>query len=379
MRKSAVGQTEADMKNIKNLKVLLVDDDDSIRNSMHYFFKKKTKVFKTVETAELGLESLRNGEAWDIIISDYKLSGMNGIDFLGLVRKKAPDTMTALITAYGSIDIAVKAIKAGIHDFIQKPFTTKEIKDSLHFLMAKQGKSSEKQSLDQPKKDKATHHNNTEFGVSMISNQINNRLYALSASAELGLKKSGTNTAGALYFQDIIQHLEMIQNANARLASLEKIPSVKTRQKIKPAEALDQAVSTYKYKCRKAGIKIIKNYTGRDHSWVETDKGRLIPIIDNVLINAIQCLKTQNDDFSKEIRVGIRDQGDGLEISIADNGKGMDPETLEKATQRGFSTKPGSPGMGLFIAQKLCGEIGITLKIQSKWGTGTQTSLWIPN
>lgn len=125
------------MDRLSEMKLLLVDDDDTIRASMKYFFKNKTFSFLAVETAELGLESLEDGGRWDIIISDYQLPVMNGIDFLEIVRREHPHIMTTLITAYGSEDLAVKAIKVGIHDFIQKPFTTQTIVELIHHLIQK--------------------------------------------------------------------------------------------------------------------------------------------------------------------------------------------------------------------------------------------------
>jgi DNA-binding NtrC family response regulator len=116
---------------LRAMKVLLVDDDQSIRVAMEYYFKKKTRTFFTVEDAEIALKFL-NKEVWDIIICDYKLPGMNGIDFFKMVDL---NVIKILITAYASNEVASKARRAGIHDFIQKPFSTKVIKDSLGRLI----------------------------------------------------------------------------------------------------------------------------------------------------------------------------------------------------------------------------------------------------
>jgi YesN/AraC family two-component response regulator len=121
---------------LKNMKVLLVDDDETIRISMAYFFKNKTAFFKAVESAELGLEAIQNDGPVDIIIADYRLPGMNGISFLDTARKICPDVLTVMITAYNSPELASKAVTHGINKLVQKPFTASTIINTLHSICA---------------------------------------------------------------------------------------------------------------------------------------------------------------------------------------------------------------------------------------------------
>ena len=81
------------MTTLKDMQILLVDDDESIRSSTTYYFRKKTHAFLTVETAEEALK-LIDSLKWDIIISDYQLPGMNGIAFLDIIGRKYPEIMT---------------------------------------------------------------------------------------------------------------------------------------------------------------------------------------------------------------------------------------------------------------------------------------------
>ena len=74
---------------LKSLKTLLIDDDPFIRDSMEMAFSQKGYPLRVVNTAEDGLRALEQ-EAFDIIISDYKLPGMNGLDFFRQVISKNP-------------------------------------------------------------------------------------------------------------------------------------------------------------------------------------------------------------------------------------------------------------------------------------------------
>lgn len=119
---------------LKNTKILLIDDDQYIRNSLAYYFKKKTLAFVTLESAEEALELLKL-EPFDIIICDYKLPRMNGLDFFFRLYELQPEALRIFITAYASDAVAIRAGGIGIDDFIEKPFTTKDIEESLQRLL----------------------------------------------------------------------------------------------------------------------------------------------------------------------------------------------------------------------------------------------------
>ena len=119
---------------LKEMKILLIDDDEWIRDSLRLFFESEGCHITALETAEEGMEELKN-QTYDIIIVDYKLPGMDGLEFLKLVKASHPHAMTILTTAYGRKDIFLAARKIGIKDFIDKPFTTQTIEESLARLM----------------------------------------------------------------------------------------------------------------------------------------------------------------------------------------------------------------------------------------------------
>jgi len=114
---------------LENLKTLLIDDDEIIRDSLVLAFRNKGCYLLAVETAEEGLEALRK-ERFDIIIADYILPGMDGIEFLKLATRSHPNTVNIIITAYAD-DIASEAFSIGVHDFMQKPFSLEKLVESL--------------------------------------------------------------------------------------------------------------------------------------------------------------------------------------------------------------------------------------------------------
>jgi len=116
------------------MKILLVDDDELIRGSLEMVFRNKGFYMVAVESGEAGLSSLEQ-ERFDVLISDYRLPGINGIEFLKTAGKTNPDTINIMITAYGDDTILTEAKEAGVHDFIPKPFSPRDLIGSITRLM----------------------------------------------------------------------------------------------------------------------------------------------------------------------------------------------------------------------------------------------------
>lgn len=119
---------------LKEMKILLIDDDEWIRDSMSLYFESEGCHIKVVENAEEGMEEIEKQD-YDIIIVDYQLPGMDGLEFLMRIQASHPNIKQILITAYGNKDIFLAARKIGIQDFIDKPFTAKTIRESLLHLI----------------------------------------------------------------------------------------------------------------------------------------------------------------------------------------------------------------------------------------------------
>ena len=115
---------------LREMKMLLIDDDEYIRDSLSLFFEGEGCNLLALETAEEGIEAMKN-QPYDIIIADYRLPGMDGLEFFKRIQGTNTNCIKILITAYGNQEAVSKAIRLGIHDYIEKPFTTRTIEESL--------------------------------------------------------------------------------------------------------------------------------------------------------------------------------------------------------------------------------------------------------
>ena len=123
-------------KKLRGKKIMLIDDDEWIRDSLSLFFESEGCELLALETAEEGVQVCLK-QPYDIIIADYKLPGMNGLEFFE--RIKAPNTpvVKILITAFGSEEVISKARTIGIVDIMEKPLTTTTIIETLSKLIAR--------------------------------------------------------------------------------------------------------------------------------------------------------------------------------------------------------------------------------------------------
>lgn len=114
--------------------ILVVEDDDSLRCVTHELLRKcgyETAVAADVPEALAVLEK----QPIDFVLTDLNLPGMSGLDLLNRVRIDYPDTSVVIITAYGTIETAVAAIKAGAYDYITKPVHPDELRALVNRVM----------------------------------------------------------------------------------------------------------------------------------------------------------------------------------------------------------------------------------------------------
>lgn len=107
-------------------KVLIVDDEKLIRISLESQLKKEGYTVNSVDNALDGIKMIKS-EEYDVVVTDLRLSGMSGMDFLKEIKKHNQEIIVFIMTAYGTLESAVSAIKEGAYDYIAKPFSADEL------------------------------------------------------------------------------------------------------------------------------------------------------------------------------------------------------------------------------------------------------------
>ena len=121
-------------------RILVVDDEEDIRESLKALFETCLEEVEVV-TAASGQEGLDvlDRETVDLIITDYKMPGMNGIEFLARAVKKGPTLPRILVTAFPDLEIAIRAINdANVENFFTKPFEAEKVLEVVRSLLQEQ-------------------------------------------------------------------------------------------------------------------------------------------------------------------------------------------------------------------------------------------------
>lgn len=100
--------------------ILVVDDEVNIRGALVTLLEKKGHRVRGAGTGEEALEELEAAPA-DLVMTDLKMPGIGGMEFLRRLKAKWPETEVVVMTAYGSIDTAVEAMRYGAYDYLTKP------------------------------------------------------------------------------------------------------------------------------------------------------------------------------------------------------------------------------------------------------------------
>ncbi len=105
----------------KKISILIVDDEESVRDSLYSWFTEDGYRVEVAEHAKKALSLLETGY-FDIILTDLKMPGMDGLELLQRIKSLNKDSIIIVMTAFASVDTAVKALKEGAFDYVTKPF-----------------------------------------------------------------------------------------------------------------------------------------------------------------------------------------------------------------------------------------------------------------
>lgn len=134
--------------------ILIVDDEQSMREFLSIMLKKQDLPYLTAANGEEALERLDAGERFSLVLTDLKMPGAGGLDVLKRVKALDPACQVVVMTAFATAETAISAIKAGAYDYITKPFKVDEIRVVVGRALEKFGLLREniylKQTLDQP-------------------------------------------------------------------------------------------------------------------------------------------------------------------------------------------------------------------------------------
>jgi CheY-like chemotaxis protein len=118
-------------------RVLIVDDEPNIRRMMRLTLEADGYEVEDAADGTQGLALFGDGSRFDAVVLDQKMPGMDGIETLRQMLQRSPGATIVMVTAFGSIELAVDAMKAGARDFLKKPLTPALLRDAVHAAVSK--------------------------------------------------------------------------------------------------------------------------------------------------------------------------------------------------------------------------------------------------
>ena len=131
---------------MKDYNILVIDDKATQRDVLNGYLKKKGYKIFSSSSGQEGIDIVKNNPI-DIILSDFKMPDLNGIEVLEQIKKINPEISFVIVTAYGTVENAVKAMRLGAFDYISKPVDLDELDLMIDRIIEHKNLKSENQLL----------------------------------------------------------------------------------------------------------------------------------------------------------------------------------------------------------------------------------------
>jgi len=390
-------------------KILCVDDEAAILRVMKRGLEDDFSVF-TATSGKEGLQILQTNPDIAVIITDLKMEGMNGIEFLAASRSVAPDAMRMMVTAYSNMDVMMDAINKGyIYQFLPKPFEMEALVVSVtraaeHYLHKRAyeityrewQKSQDKlaraeklsmlgQLLGSVAHELGNPISNIHHATVLARHEWDNLkeiysclLQAQTATDLTTLQNEMERRHTAFSVTEFDNVLRTLQNAASMITDI--IQDLRGFSRLDDAEWIDVDVRIQ----MERAINLLQSkykYVVRFHKefgpcpLIRGLPGPLTQVFLNLLYNSAQSIESEGDIWIKTWT-----EEPSLRISIKDNGRGISEEHLPRIFESGFTTKDESDGtgLGLTISNGIIQKHGGSIDVSSIVNKGTQIVITLP-
>jgi DNA-binding NtrC family response regulator len=118
-------------------RIMVIDDERIVGDMSRMSLEQEGYDVETFLSAEPAMARLKE-ERFDIVITDYKMKGMDGMEVLRTIKTMYPEIKVIMITAFANLDTAIEALRGDVHDFFPKPVKIKDLKASIKRALQKE-------------------------------------------------------------------------------------------------------------------------------------------------------------------------------------------------------------------------------------------------
>lgn len=121
---------------MERTRIMVIDDEKIVGDMAKISLEAEGYDVEAFLDAAPALERLRQ-QRFEVVVTDYKMKGIDGMEVLRTVRSLYPETQVIMITAFANLDAAIEALRRDVHDFFPKPVKLKELKESIRRALQK--------------------------------------------------------------------------------------------------------------------------------------------------------------------------------------------------------------------------------------------------
>ncbi len=374
------------------VRVLLVDDEAEFRAILS---KRLSRRGIHALEAPGGEEALRllALEPVDVVVLDVRMPGMNGLEALGHIKHRFPNTEVIMLTGDAKTQDGVSGIKSGAFDYLSKPVEvdhlvrkiTQAHNKTRRFLAEKE----EAEFRERMKQQMVVAERLVALGTMAtgVAHEINNPLAIVQESAGWLQQILVTpEMQGIPRRDDFEKALDRIHKAVHRARRITQqllqvvrsqsldIPAPTSLSEVRLKELAQECMTLVEAEASLKGIKISLESVDPPPS-VWTDPIRLLQVLLNLLTNSIQATEAGG-----RITITLRTALEQAQIVLQDTGCGIPEENLSKIFEPFFTTKPvgDGTGMGLYVSWGIVNQLGGLISVESQPGTGTTFTITLP-
>lgn len=321
--------------------ILVVDDENGPRQALRLLLKEYVSIY-TADNAQSAREFITH-EGADVVVTDIRMPGESGIDLLQWIKDRQPATEVIILTGYGEVESAARAVELGAFAYLEKPFDNDQMVNYVRNALEKHNRELERRQLEKLALEANRFETVGRF-ISGMLHDLGTPLSVIATNIDLILLKP------ELPGKD--KRLSVVRNQANYCNDLVRSAMNILRNPSQETELLD--VNEIVENCLDVGGPVMS----RQGVVIQRDFAPALPLVKgefglirqallNLITNACQAMHKQL--VPREILLRTWSDDEAVYISVADTGPGISQEMRDKIFQPFFSTK-GNQGTGIGLA-----------------------------